>query len=143
MSQQSSDVPQGRCLRCEDTILRVLPESASEITFFECPVCLRQYARKAGGGLAYRWLHPISLVLYGVLFESHPLPRAKGVAQSLMRSEAPAALKMLIDEIEAEIERPTQCVREILDSVASESECRAFLATVAKEIRAALPFTPH
>ena len=142
MNQQIDDSPEVRCLRCEGAILRMLPESRPDISFFECPVCSRQYARTAGGNLSYRWLHPISLVLYGVLFDPHPLSKATGVAQRLRRTEGDTALKTLVDEIEAELERPTQSVRDILDSVASESECRLFLAAVASEIRTTLPSAP-
>lgn len=44
----------------------------------------------------------------------------------------------MVDEIEIELRKPTQLVREILDNRSTEKDCREFLAAVAARVRAAL-----
>jgi len=113
-----------------------LPESSEEITFFECPSCHRHYARRPGHSLTYRWLHPVSLALYRILFNQEPLSAAPFVADELMRGRSRDASLKMIEEIEWELKRPTQNVREILDNPQSEDECREFLQAVVTYIRA-------
>ena len=126
------------CLRCAATTLCVLPESSQEMTFFECPTCLRHFALKEGGSLTYRWLHPVSLALYGVLFKREPLEHAQRIAEMLVRNRPPERIATLVEEIELELEHPTQQVRDIIENVASEAKCRAFLAAVVHKLRADL-----
>ena len=124
------------CLRCSGVELARLPESTEEITFFECPSCHRHYALSPGHSLNYRWLHPVSLALYCVLFNREPLSAAPFVAKELVRGRSRDASLKMIEEIELELERPTQNVREILDNPQSEEECREFLQAVVTYIRA-------
>jgi hypothetical protein len=133
----SSPVAQN-CLRCSDIELIRLPGSTNSITFFECPACHRQYAQKPEGALVYRWLHPVSLPLYAVLFEAEPLSQAQAVAEGFVRSYSRDQLTIMIDEIELELQHPTQNVRDILDSLASEEKCREFLKACVAHIRSAL-----
>jgi len=53
----------------------------------------------------------------------------------LKRDRPAEEILSLVKEIELEIEHPTQQVRDILENVASETQCRAFLAAVAQELR--------
>ena len=124
------------CLRCSGVELTRLPESSEEITFFECPSCHRHYARSPGHSLTYRWLHPVSLALYCILFNREPLSATPFVAKELMRGRSRDASLKMIEEIELELQRPTQNVREILDNPQSEEECREFLQAVVTYIRA-------
>jgi hypothetical protein len=86
--------------------------------------------------LTYRWLHPVSLALYCILFNRAPLSAAPFVAEELMRGRSRDASLKMIEEIELELQRPTQNVREILDNPQSEEECREFLQAVVTYIRA-------
>jgi len=124
------------CLRCSDVELTRLPESSEEITFFECPSCHRHYAQSPGQSLTYRWSHPVSLALYCILFNREPLSAAPFVAKELMRGRSRDASLKMIEEIELELQRPTQNVSEILDNPQSEEECREFLQAVVTYIRA-------
>ena len=124
------------CLRCSGAKLTRLPESPEEITFFVCPSCHRHYAQRPGHSLTYRWLHPVSLALYPILFNREPISAAPSVAEELMRVCSRDALPKMIEEIELELQRPTQNVREILDNPQSEEECREFLHAVVTYIRA-------
>jgi hypothetical protein len=126
------------CLRCKDMALVGLP-SPAEITFYECPACGRHYAQEPSGHLTFRWLHPISLVLYG--FTSTPDGSTDGnpesvenyavrTAKSLAIDQTTQQLNAFIHEIELELNEPTQPVKDIIGTKASEQECRAFLRLV-------------
>ena len=82
---------------------------------------------------------PVSVALYGVLFEREPLEHAQQIAEMLVRNRPPEKIASLVEEIELELEHPTQQVRDIIENVASEAKCRAFLAAVVHRLRAALP----
>lgn len=131
------DDPQ--CLRCRGVRLRPLAQSAPALAFFECPTCRRQYARKSSGSLTYRWRHPISLALYGVIFEKEPLVHAPRIATILLRDRTPDEIAWFVDEIELELKQPTQQVHLILDNAATEPKCRQFLTAVVAAMRAGLP----
>jgi hypothetical protein len=69
-------------------------------------------------------LHPISLVLYEILFDSNPLERLE---KSGGPSEPPEVLLRMAEEIELELTQPTQQVRDILDNPQTEEQCRQYL----------------
>jgi hypothetical protein len=108
------------------------------MAFFECPSCHRQYAKAKSGALTYRWLHPVSLPLYCVIFEKSPVDHSRRVADLLLRQNSQDLLAAIISEIELELEEPTQQVREILGNVANEEKCRQFLAAVADFVKSGL-----
>lgn len=112
------------CLRCNGIALVPSEPSGREIEFFHCPACQRRYARKPNRSLTFRWLHPISLVLYGKLFDSSgPSP----IEKSSVPSEPPEMLLRMVEEIELELTHPTQQVRDILDNPQTEEQCRQYL----------------
>jgi hypothetical protein len=124
------------CLRCDSPKLNVLPESNDQITFYQCPSCLRQYAQRAGRTLCDRWLSPLGIVLYGIQFEPNPQAGAERVARSLLQQQKPEEITRMIFEIEAELQEPRQQVRDILDLPQAEEELRAFLRRVVEYWRA-------
>lgn len=124
------------CLRCAGTELRAMP-SPIEVTFFECPKCARQFVRHDAGPLTERWLGPLSLVLYGVIFEVHPRKEAVRIAAMLRSQKEAAHCDLIAKEIRAELAAPTQPVREILPGMrASENDLREFLQGVADALDA-------
>jgi hypothetical protein len=52
-----------------------------------------------------------------------------------MRGRSREGSLKMIEEIELELQRPTQNVREILDNPQSEEECRQFLQAVVTYLR--------
>ena len=112
------------CLRCDGVELVPSGPFGHEIQFFDCPACHRRYARKPGGSLTFRWLHPISLVLYGKLFDSSG---HSPIEKSSVPSEPPEMLLRMVEEIELELTHPTQQVRDILDNPQTEEQCRQYL----------------
>lgn len=143
-----------RCLRCKTVPLIALEPIHPEISFFECSNCRRQYALKPGKALTFRWMHPISLALYEVIFDAEPVKSwaAREAAlveqvqvhpetERLMRKigvslepPTPEQLELIVSEIRLELEDPTQQVRDILDCRASEDELREWLRRYAEHV---------
>jgi transposase-like protein len=121
------------CLRCKTTELTGLA-SPSGISFFECPKCHRNFARKSDGALCFRWLHPISLVLYPVIFEANPGQHCERVANLFAKQESSERIKLIVQEIRLELDDPTQQVRDILECHASEDDLRKYLRCVADRL---------
>jgi hypothetical protein len=80
----------------------------------------------------------VSLPLYCVIFENDPVARAPEVAKMFFQQESPHVLATMIREIEFELQRPTQQVREIVNNIASEEQCREFLTAFLNCLREAL-----
>lgn len=120
---------QQNCLRCETVKLIVLHDSSKEITFYECPNCSRHFAQKLGQGLCDRWLSPISLVLYGVIFERQPQDAYQRIAELFLKQRADD-IPFFIEEITQELQKPTQNVCDILGLQQNEQDVRAFLQLV-------------
>jgi hypothetical protein len=125
------------CLRCDGVTIEPL-ESPDGIEFFRCPSCLRNYARRAGMGLTDRWMSPISLVLYAVIFETDPCSSADRVARAFLAKKTPEHLRRIVDDIRDELARPKQRVRDILKLRANEVELREYLRCVADLVEAAI-----
>ncbi len=123
------------CLRCNGVELAPSGPAAPEIEFLDCPACRRRYARKPGGSLTFRWLHPVSLLLYEILFDSNPLQRLE---KSGGPSKPPEELLRMVEEIELELAQPTQQVRDILDNPQTEEECRQYLREYVTRVRGRL-----
>jgi hypothetical protein len=123
------------CLRCDNAIL-FASNLSENIEFFECPQCHRHYARKSGQALTFRWGHPTSLPLYTILFTRDPLFRVSEIGDLFIKDNSLDFLQLMTDEIELELQHPTQQIRDILDNPQAESECREFLAAFANYLRA-------
>jgi hypothetical protein len=122
------------CLRCKTIALTELGPADLEIRVFECPSCQRHYALRPGKQLTFRWLHPISLPLYAVIFYPAPVSRAVSVATMFVRQMPPDQLQQMIDEIRLELADPTQQIQDILDCRASEQELRDYLRVFADNL---------
>ena len=121
-----------KCLRCNGVELVPSGPFGHEIEFFDCPACHRQYARKRGGSLTFRWLHPISLVLYGILSDCEGIQRLE---TSGGPSKPREVLLRMVEEIELELAQPTQQVRDILDNPQTEEQCRQYLREYVTRVR--------
>jgi hypothetical protein len=131
-----------KCLKCE--YIEVIDEGDN---FFSCPECNRRFRMHGDGSLVERWLGPISLVLYPVIFSRSPQSRASEISEGLYQSALPngkrmfrsftwAELQFVIDEIEDELSHPSQKVRDIHKCIGSESDLREYLGLVAKDLKA-------
>jgi hypothetical protein len=137
MSQRLSGQPS--CLRCKTVTLEVL-DTLPEITCYRCLHCKRHYAKEPGKGLVSRWGSPLSLALYGVIFAADAIPHVADTARELARSRDSQAIEALADEIQLELDEPTQRVAEIHDMAAPKAEehLRDFLRLVVEELRQAV-----
>ncbi len=136
--QQSPDpIPQVLCLRCDSTQLLPSSDSSPEMEFFECPGCRRAYARAPGGALTYRWLHPVSLALYGFAFRSGTREQhVRKTVHDLLSERSDEQIAWNMEEIELELSKPTQMVSEMLPEMGkAEDDCRSFLRTVLDEMK--------
>ena len=124
------------CLRCDGPLERL--ERAAEIQFWRCTHCQRDYAERAGE-LTDRWVSPLSIVLYGIIFSHRPQDDASHIARQLLDADhlGEEKLRRIVAEIREELARAKQQVRNILplahDDV-TEADVREFLARVADEL---------
>jgi hypothetical protein len=123
------------CLRCSEVELIPATMKSGDTDLFHCPACHRRYARRPGRALTYPWLSPPSLPLYCTLFDENPVSRASEIAEIFIKQETPDDLRRIVVDIEEELDRPTQQVRDILDNPQSEELCREFLRQFAANVR--------
>lgn len=127
------------CPRCSATLKPTEPKTAG-ISFYECPDCASQYARQSGEDLHDRWLMPLSLPLYVVIFDRDPASRAIDVARQFCDRDE-LELDILEQHIAEELGNPKQKVSEIHDfAYADEHQLREFLGSfleALKELRRA------
>jgi len=121
------------CLRCKTSELVALA-SPEGISFFECPKCHRNFAREAGGALFFRWPHPISLVLYPVMFAVDPSQHCERIAVMFAHQESAERIKLMVQEIKLELDDPTQQIGDILECRASEEDLRKYLRCLADRL---------
>jgi hypothetical protein len=128
------------CLRCKDVELDLLPESSPRITFYACSNCNRHYAKQPEESLHDRWLSPLSIVLYPVIFVPKPQLHAQKAAEGFFHhgDYSEEWLKRVLSDIENELETPTQKVREILELEATEEDLREYLELFRRELKALL-----
>lgn len=105
-----------------------------EVTFFQCPQCESHYTLHESGSLTDRWGMPLSLVLYGVIFDKKPINKAKHIAEQFsVRDDI--NLPFLVKNVKDELECPTQKVSEILEfSYPNEIALRSFLKVFCEEL---------
>jgi hypothetical protein len=132
--QGPSETPT-RCLRCKTAELLPL-DSPRGIGFFECPSCHRQFAQGDDRSLHFRWGHPITLLLYAVIFDEHPGERCESIANALIKAQSAEYLQLTLQEIRLELDDPTQQLRDTVNCTAPEPELRAFLACIAGRLGA-------
>lgn len=125
-----------KCLRCEDGELEKQEESTEEMQFLTCKECGRRYARGPGGELHDRWLSALSLILYSQIFVRDP--RTTGADNARRLAERwPDGIDSMIEEIERDLDHPTQRVSEIhAFEYADEEALRAHLRDVAETLKA-------
>lgn len=122
------------CLRCKDVVLARL-SPAQDVAFFECPQCRRQFALKPGQDLTFKFGHPMSVMLYPVIFSASPLADVNRVAQDIIESTPAIDWNAAAAEAQLELDDPTQRLRDILGCPASEAELREYLSALCSYIR--------
>ena len=119
------------CLRCAVPLSPT--GQADPLRFHQCPRCGRAFAERADGTLVERWLGPLSVALYGVIFDPRPQEpeRVRAVADGLGHLDT----AHIAAEIRLELAHPTQPVAEIVGRCgAGEEDLREFLRLLADEL---------
>lgn len=125
-----------KCFRCAGKLQDNTPPDVAGIKFFACMDCGAGYAKKPGQDLHDRWLMPLSVVLYAVIFEREPYLKAKSVAKYLLDQKNTDLLK-LKEHILEEIKTPKQKVSQIHDfAYPDEVELRKYLVAVYEHLNA-------
>ena len=121
------------CFSCNYVL--VFDSSPSKtVTFYQCPQCDYRYTLHNNKSLTYRWGMPITLVLYGVIFDKYPVKKAKALAE-YFSSRDDVYLTVLIEHINEELLRPTQQVSDIFNfEYPNEAELRLFLIAFNEEL---------
>ena len=109
------------CIRCKEGILKIQKESNNDVEFFTCNSCGWHFARSPGEELHDRWLSPLSLILYSQIFESDPRTSGEKNARYLAE-EMPDKISLFIEEIERELNHPTQKVSQLHEFVYPEED---------------------
>lgn len=125
------------CLRCK-TVELIPLDSPEDLTLFECPSCHRNYTRRANGAIFFRWRHPITLLLYPVIFELDPGKFCEQVATKFVTENSFEIIQQAIEEVRLELDDPTQNIRDTLDCHAAEPELRAYLRCVAEKMETSI-----
>ena len=103
------------------------------LRFHECPQCGRAFTERPDGPLVERWLGPLSVALYGVIFDPRPQDpqRVRAVAGQLGHLDT----ARIAAEIRLELAHPTQPVADIVGPMrAGEDDLREFLRLLADEL---------
>jgi hypothetical protein len=74
------------------------------------------------------------LLLYPVIFEEHPEQRCQEVAALFRKQESADRIKRIVQEIKLELGDPTQQVRDVLESRASEEDLRNYLRCIVERL---------
>jgi|MudIll2142460700_1097286.scaffolds.fasta_scaffold11760_2 hypothetical protein len=123
-----------KCPRCGGSLV-LSPDSTATIKFYDCPSCPWHFVQEPGQGLHDRWLSPLSIALYSQIFQKHPDQTAEANAKALL-SQRPDMIAAILDEIDREIESPTQRVSEIHDfKYADEDSLRIHLKLLSVALR--------
>jgi len=123
------------CPRCGSVALQLV-QATGDTSHYKCPSCRRDYKRQGSGSLTFGRSNPMFLPLFTVRSEPDPQEGVDFVADMVTDDMPLDAIAAMVREIEAELARPSQQVREIAGNRASEEKCRAFLAAFSAAVQA-------
>jgi hypothetical protein len=119
------------CLRCAVPLSPT--GQADPLRFRRCPRCGRAFTERADGTLVERWLGPLSVALYGVIFD--PRPQEPARVRAIMNGLDHLDTEQIAAEIRLELDHPTQPIAEIVGPMrAGEDDLREFLRLLADEL---------
>ncbi|GAA6183039.1 hypothetical protein NBRC116595_02870 [Aliiglaciecola sp. NS0011-25] len=108
----------------------ITPANVTDIQFFCCLSCGCEYTLKTGGELHDRWLMPLTIVLYNVIYAQDPLAKID-VTMDQLQTKKPEFINALAKHIEDELDAPKQKLCDIHDFVyPNEQKLRDFLREV-------------
>jgi hypothetical protein len=102
------------CLRCRTVELEHVDQEVNDdVKFFRCPTCFANYTSN-NGVLVDRWLMPITLPLYRVIFSPNPEHADPSIPVAECEQRDPQRIALMIKDIERELAEPTQPLNAVL-----------------------------
>lgn len=131
------------CFRCGSTLDDNTPSpDTGKINFYFCKNCRSAYAKGPGEKLHDRWLMPLSVVLYPVIFADDPCAHAARVARLFIERKG-CDIARLKQHILDEIQNPKQQVSQILNFVFPDEQLlRKYLIEVVENLEMMESTTP-
>ena len=122
------------CFRCNGDL--VITDEYDTITFYKCDECKRAYAKSVGKSLTDKWLNPISIALYRIIFETE-IVSDEFIAQSVISLAHldVEQIKLMVEEIEEELNYPKQKLVDVLDLKGTEKIARDYLFRFSAELK--------
>lgn len=122
------------CYRCGEKLTDVTPPDVTGIAFYRCPACGSSYAQAPGKALHDRWLMPLTLATYDLIFSSNPDEKMDDIYQQMIE-KGEDFVQLLLSHIEEELKDPKQNLAdmhpfEFLD----DAQLRAFLGALARRL---------
>jgi len=119
-----------KCFRCNNALNKTSEDAAH---FYSCSSCNAHYRLDEHTGLCDRWRMPLSLVLYGVIFDKNPETKAVAIAADF-KARDDLDLANIVNDIKAELKSPRQKVSSILNfEYLNEDKLRLFLKLFVNE----------
>ena len=123
------------CFRCSSNLEDVTPEDSNGIKFYSCKSCSSQYSENIEGRLFDRWLMPITIPLYCLIFEDDHKSKVEDILNSIMK-EKKSNINILVKHISDELENPKQRISDIHNfEHLSEENLREFLKLLLNGIK--------
>ncbi len=129
-------MPKEVCFRCNNDL--VITDEHNTITFYKCDICKRGYAKSAGKSLTDRWLSPISIVIYDIIYVKQKVSDkiVEGNAMRFLKRLDKEKMEALIEDIDDEINNPKQKLVDMLDLKGTTEEiARDYLRRLSIEIK--------
>ncbi|MDQ8201348.1 hypothetical protein QEH56_24530, partial [Pelagicoccus enzymogenes] len=124
-----------KCIRCE-TKLKSDGRGSWKVKFYRCPNCGSGYSKTLFKPLCDRWLMPITIPLYSVIFDKEPEQKSYSVARTLLNQNDKKEIRQIIEHIDEEIKHPKQKISDILNFIhPNEDKLRRFLKCVSIELK--------
>ena len=123
------------CFRCNTSL--IITDQSKAITFDKCDKCKRAYAKSVGKSLTDRWLSPISIAMYYIIFATQKVPdkMIKETANEFLERFGTKKINILLEDIDEEINNPKQKLVDMLDLKGTEEIARDYLRRLSIEIK--------
>ena len=125
------------CFRCNGEL--IITNKSEDITFYQCNNCKRSFSQSEGKSITDRWMSPISLALYPIIFKTK-IVSDECIDRSIIAFSHfdKNQKKLMIEEIEEELANPKQKLVDILDLKGTEVIARDYLSRLAASLKSQL-----
>ncbi|WP_019668337.1 hypothetical protein [Eudoraea adriatica] len=122
------------CFRCNKPLY--LTEKLEDISFYNCASCKRNYAKEPGKDLTDRWMSPLSIVLYDIIYNKERISdETIEIVADRINTYETKQIEAIIDDINEELVNPKQKLIAILDLHGTEENARDYLKRLVKRLK--------